>query len=65
MACVMFAAPRGMLSLPARRWNGLLGNVWDDLRLGARRHGLAPPRPRDRRERLLIFPRPTLAEGAA
>eukprot|EP00969_Alexandrium_andersonii_P257858 11401485-Alexandrium_andersonii.AAC.1 len=57
--------PRGMLSLPARRWNGLLGNVRGDLRLGARRHGLAPPHPRDRRELLQSFPRPSLADGAA
>eukprot|EP00969_Alexandrium_andersonii_P182339 8057042-Alexandrium_andersonii.AAC.1 len=54
-----------MLSPPARRLNGLLGNARDDLRLNARRHKLAPPHPRDRRELLQSLSRPALAEGAA
>eukprot|EP00969_Alexandrium_andersonii_P156499 6918879-Alexandrium_andersonii.AAC.1 len=54
-----------MLSPRTRRWGNLLGNLGDDLRLDARGHRPAPPRPRDRRELLQGFAQPSLAEGAA
>eukprot|EP00969_Alexandrium_andersonii_P017806 778869-Alexandrium_andersonii.AAC.1 len=39
--------------------------MWNDLRRHARRHRLAPPRPRDRCQLLQSFTRPALTEGAA
>eukprot|EP00975_Prorocentrum_lima_P030607 6420491-Prorocentrum_lima.AAC.1 len=39
--------------------------MWDDLRCYARRSGLAPPHPRDRRELLQSLSGPALTEGAA